>query len=92
YLCPVDQSNQIFVQSLDGSPAVQMTDEGGGIAQFKWAPTGQGLYYIARANESEEIKKRKETYGDFHHVGREYRNHCLYYVDINNPGQKAQSL
>ncbi|WP_249168718.1 hypothetical protein [Alkaliphilus sp. B6464] len=28
------------------------------------------------------IKKRKKLYGDFHHIGKEYQNNCLYYIEI----------
>jgi dipeptidyl aminopeptidase/acylaminoacyl peptidase len=76
-----EKKNQIFVESLDGDSRVQITDEKEGVSTFKWDPTGKGFYYITPSKESEEIKKRKEVYGDFHHVGKEYRNHCLYYID-----------
>lgn len=79
-----DKKNQIFVESIDGDGRVQMTDEKEGVNQFKWDPTGKGFYYVAQSQESEEIKKRRETYGDFHHVGREYQNDCLWYVEIKD--------
>ncbi|MCR6844904.1 S9 family peptidase [Bacillus sp. IBL03825] len=75
-------TNQIFVKSIDGGSEVQMTDEKEGVNTFKWEPTGKGFYYIAQSKECEEIKKRKERYGDFHHVGKEHRNNCLYYIEI----------
>ncbi|MGR3764158.1 S9 family peptidase [Rossellomorea sp. NS-SX7] len=75
--------NQIFVESLDGDGRVQITDEKEGVSSFKWDPAGKGFYYIAPSKESEEIRKRREIYGDFHHVGKEYRNHCLYYIDFS---------
>ncbi|RWS40166.1 S9 family peptidase [Bacillus mycoides] len=82
YLSPVDGGkNQIFVKSLDGY-GVQITDEEEGISTFKWEPTGKGFYYVAQSKECEEIKKRKELYGDFQHVGKEHQNNCLYYIEI----------
>ena len=74
--------NQIFVESIDGDGRIQVTDEEEGIIQFKWDPSGKGIYYVAPSPEPEEIKKRREQYGDFHRVGKEYRNHCLWYVEI----------
>ncbi|MES5848755.1 MULTISPECIES: S9 family peptidase [unclassified Bacillus cereus group] len=74
--------NQIFVKSLDGYGGVQITDEEEGISTFKWDHTGKGFYYIAQSKECEEIKKRKELYGDFQHVGKEHQNNCLCYVEI----------
>ncbi|MGX5481409.1 prolyl oligopeptidase family serine peptidase [Bacillus thuringiensis] len=75
-------TNQIFVKSIDGGSEVQITNEKDGVNTFKWEPTGKGFYYIAQSKECEAIKKRKELYGDFHHVGKEHRNNCLYYIEI----------
>ncbi|MGE7909335.1 S9 family peptidase [Lysinibacillus xylanilyticus] len=83
YLSPVGNGkNQIFVKSIDGYGEVQITDEEEGISTFKWGPTGKGFYYVTQSKECEEIKKRKELYGDFQHVGKEYQNNCLYYIEI----------
>ncbi|MBU5485097.1 S9 family peptidase [Clostridium sp. MSJ-11] len=86
YLSPVgdedNKKNQIFIKSIDGSSEVQITDEKEGVSKFKWDPTGKGFYYVAQCKESEVIKKRKELYGDFHHIGKEYQNNCLYYIEI----------
>ncbi|MGE7945365.1 S9 family peptidase [Lysinibacillus sp. NPDC093688] len=86
YLSPVgdgdNKKNQIFVTSIDGDSGVQITDEKEGVSNFKWEPTGKGFYYVAQSKEPEAIKKRKELYGDFHHVGKEYQNNCLYYIEI----------
>lgn len=89
-------TNQIFVKSIDGGSKVQITDEKEGVNTFKREPTGKGFYYVAQSKECEEIKKRKERYGDFHHVGKEHRNNCLYYVEIekgiqNDKGERKVS-
>jgi dipeptidyl aminopeptidase/acylaminoacyl peptidase len=76
-----EMKSQIFIVSLDGDGRVQMTDEKEGVSKFKWDPAGKGFYYITPSEEPEEIKNRREIYGDFHHVGKEYRNLCLYYID-----------
>jgi acylaminoacyl-peptidase len=86
YLSPVgdgdNKKNQIFVKSMHGYSEVQITDEKEGGSQFKWEPSGKGFYYVAQSKESEGIKKRKERYGDFHHIGKEYQNNSLYYIEI----------
>ena len=84
------KKKQIFVQSIDGLSSVQITDEREGVSKFKWEPTGKGFYYITQSKESEEIKKRKELYGDFHHAGKEYQNNCLFYIEINKGMQAAK--
>lgn len=93
YLSPVGdddkKKNQIFVKSIDGYSSVQITDEKKGVSKFRWEPTGKGFYYVAQSKESEEIKKRQEIYGDFHHIGKEYQNNCLYYIEIKKGIQKS---
>ncbi|OIU71669.1 S9 family peptidase [Rossellomorea aquimaris] len=81
YLRSVDGENQIFVESLDGNIGVQVTEEKEGVSAFKWDPAGKGLFYTALSLESEEIKKSREIYGDFQYAGKEYRNHCLSYIE-----------
>jgi dipeptidyl aminopeptidase/acylaminoacyl peptidase len=83
YLRLVGGRNQIFVV---GDNTVQVTDEKEGVSAFKWDPSGNGLYYAAPSMESEEIKKRRDIYGEYHHAGQECRNHCLYYIDSGNNG------
>ncbi|CAH2463385.1 MULTISPECIES: S9 family peptidase [Bacillus] len=97
YLSPVGNGkNQIFVKSIDGYGVVQITDEKEGVSNFKWEPTGKGFYYVAQSKECEEIKKRKELYGDFQHIGKEHQNNCLYYIEIekviqNDKGEREIS-
>ncbi|QWH40376.1 S9 family peptidase [Bacillus mycoides] len=100
YLSPVgdadNKKNQIFVKSIDGYGVVQITDEKEGVSNFKWEPTGKGFYYVAQSKECEEIKKRKELYGDFQHIGKEHQNNCLYYIEIekviqNDKGEREIS-
>ncbi|WP_044339331.1 S9 family peptidase [Rossellomorea aquimaris] len=85
-----EKKNQIFVESLDSYSSFQMTDEKEGISQFKWDPSGKGFYYVAPSKEPEEIKKRKEIYGNYHHIGKEYQNHSLYYIEINDSSSECQ--
>ncbi|KPL60972.1 S9 family peptidase [Rossellomorea vietnamensis] len=77
-----NSGNQIFVESFDGDGRVQVTDQNEGIIQFKWHPSSKGFYYVAPSPESKEIRIRREKYGDFHYVGKDYRNHCLWYMDL----------
>lgn len=84
------KKNQIFVESFDGYSRFQITNEQEGVSNFKWEPTGKAFYYVAQSKDSEEIKKRKEIYGDFHHIGKEYQNNCLYYIEINKGKQTGR--
>ncbi|MBS4537530.1 S9 family peptidase [Clostridium sp. D2Q-11] len=92
YLSPVgdgsNKKNQIFFKSIDKDNSVQITAEKEGISKFKWEPAGKGFYYLTQSEESEEIKKRKELYGDFHHIDKEYQNNSLYYIELEKGIQK----
>ncbi|QTD41813.1 S9 family peptidase [Sporosarcina sp. Te-1] len=89
YLCSVGEDghkkNQIFVTTKGGSGGVQITNEKEGVSKFKWEPTGKGFYYVAQSKEDVTIKKRNELYGDFQHIGNEYQNNCLYYIEKTIP-------
>ena len=85
-----NKKSQIFVKSIDGYSGVQITDEKEGVSNFKWEPTGKGFYYVAQSKESESIKRRKELYGDFQHIGKEYQNNCLYYIEIKQVKDKDE--
>ncbi|SHH71409.1 Dipeptidyl aminopeptidase/acylaminoacyl peptidase [Clostridium collagenovorans DSM 3089] len=80
---------QIFLKSMDNSNIIQITDEKEGVLNFKWEPQGKGFYYVAPSKESEELRKRKEIYGDFNYVGKEYQNNSLYYIDISSTISKV---
>ncbi|WP_026477486.1 S9 family peptidase [Alkaliphilus transvaalensis] len=86
YLTPAgdgdNKRNQIFVRSFDRDGSIQITDEKDGVSKFKWEPNGKGFFYITLAKEAETIKRRKEIYGDFHHIGKENQNNCLKYIEI----------
>ncbi|MGM0846469.1 MAG: S9 family peptidase [Bacillota bacterium] len=91
YLQSVCKRNQIFVDSIDGGNRVQITDEKEGVSKFKWEPAGEGFYYVAQPTDSEEIKKRKKIYGDFHHIGKEYQNHSLNYIELPEDVEKPMA-
>ena len=38
--------------------------------------------FMLRSQKCEDIKKRKDLYGDFQHIGKEHQNNCLYYIEI----------
>lgn len=94
YLSPVgdgdNKKNQIFIKSIDGYSGVQITDEKEGVNKFKWEPTGKGFYYLAQSKGSESIKKRKELYGDYRHIDKEWQNNCLHYIEIEKMIQNAK--
>lgn len=84
--------DQIFIRAMDSDQEVQITFEQEGVSKFQWEPAGKGFYYIAQGKESEEISGRKEQYGDFQYIGKEYRSHCLYFIDFQKATQIEKAI
>lgn len=86
YLSPTGEKNdrkqQIFIRFIDQSHAFQVTESEQAVEKFQWAPDGKGLYYIAKPPVTEQLKKRREEYGDFEHVDRDEPCSQIYYIPI----------
>ena len=95
YLSSVEENdhkkNQIFVTSVDNFNEAQITYEEEGVSKFKWDPSGNGFYFLTQSEESKEIRKRKERYGDYHYVGKESLNNCLYYMEFEKVIQNKEA-
>lgn len=77
-----EKKRQIFIKRSPEEAAIQITNAPNGVDSYKWSPDGKGFFYLSTP-EDEAIKKRKELYGDFEYVDKEYRTGCLYYVSID---------
>ena len=77
-----DDKSQIFVISPDGGEAVQLTKSETGVGGFAWSRDGRTIAFTAGDPVSEESKGRKDFYGDFEVVRREYTHSQLWTVDV----------
>jgi dipeptidyl aminopeptidase/acylaminoacyl peptidase len=68
----IDGKQQIFLISPNGGEAMQLTASETSISSMQWSPDGQQIAYIAPDPESKKMKDRKEKYGDFEVVQRDY--------------------
>lgn len=84
--------NQIFLKTFDELNGIQITNSREGVEAYKWAPDGKGIYYVTVESDSEEIKKRKEIYGEFEYIDQEYKNSYLCYIDLKNAIEAASEL
>jgi len=58
------------------------------ISQMKWSQKNDGLFLVAASPESEELKKRKESYGEFEYIDEETKNSSLYFVHLSRAMKK----
>ena len=83
---------QIVLKTFDEFNGIQITNSKEGVNKFIWSPDGKGIYYTTREADSEDLKKRKETYGEFEYVDKEYKNDYLCYVGIEEAIESFKEL
>jgi len=77
-----DDKSQIFAISPVGGEAIQLTKNETGVNGFGWSPDGKTMAFTATDPESKESKDRKDHYGDYEVVRREYRFAHLWTLDV----------
>jgi dipeptidyl aminopeptidase/acylaminoacyl peptidase len=93
----VDDKSQIFLISPDGGEAVQLTKAETDVGDFAWSPDGKAVAFTAADPVAKEMKDRKERYGDYAVVRREYSHTHLWTIDVGEalaapgPGKRRTS-
>jgi dipeptidyl aminopeptidase/acylaminoacyl peptidase len=73
---------QVWMMPADGGEAQQVTRMEGGVDQFEWAPDSKHFAFTAEAPESQAMKDRKETFGDYQVIHADYVPVHLWWAEL----------
>ena len=80
---------QLYVISADGGEAQQVTKVENDVSDFEWAPDSKRIAFSMSDPESKPLKDRKEKYGDYFVVHRDYQMTHLWLVEFSNGSTTA---
>ena len=73
FLADRGDKNQIYIISVNGGEAIQVTKDEDGINSYEWSPDGSKILYSKSETESKKDKAIKERFGGFGVEGEEYK-------------------
>lgn len=83
FLADRGDKTQLYIISVKGGEALQVTKDEDGIGSYEWSPDGHRIVYIKTEPESKKDKTVKERYGAFGIEGEEYRQSHLWLLQFN---------
>ncbi|MFI5177978.1 MAG: prolyl oligopeptidase family serine peptidase [Vicinamibacterales bacterium] len=79
---------QVYVIDPAGGEAVKLTSNEDGVGGFRWSPDGVSIAFTAGDPQSDALKTREKTYGQFDVIGQEHRMTHLYAIDVASKAVK----
>jgi dipeptidyl aminopeptidase/acylaminoacyl peptidase len=74
--------SQIYVIDPSGGEAVRLTNAETSVGGFEWSPDGKTIAFIAAEPAPASAKDRKDAYGDFEVVRKEYAFSHIWTFDV----------
>ena len=77
------EKTQLYIISIMGGEAVQVTNDADGISTYGWSPDGKKIVYRKPQTDSKEEKNTKERFGAFGVEGEEYKQNHLWLLNFS---------
>jgi dipeptidyl aminopeptidase/acylaminoacyl peptidase len=74
---------QLYIISIHGGEALQVTKDEDGIGSYEWSPDGKQIAYTKAEPDSKKEKSIKDRYGAFAIEGEEYKLSHLWLLNFN---------
>ncbi len=86
-----ENKNDVMIFDFEEKRTFKLLTFENDISQIKWSRKNDGLYLVSASPESEELKKRKENYGEFEYIDEEPKNSSLYFLHLSRSMKKYSS-
>ncbi|HSF23266.1 MAG TPA: S9 family peptidase [Blastocatellia bacterium] len=85
-----DGKRQVYLIAPGGGEAIQLTNLETGVNAFDWSRDNRRIAFTAAEPESKARKERKEKYGEFEIVKRDYTYTHLWMIDVPSDLKEAK--
>ena len=83
FLADRGEKTQLYIISVNGGEAMQVTKDEEGIGGYEWNPQGTAIAFVKPDAESKREKTMKERFGAFGVEGEEYRQSHLWLLNFH---------
>ncbi len=83
FLADRGEKTQVYIISVNGGEAMQVTKDDDGIGNYEWNPQGTAIAYVKADPESKQDKTIKERFGAFGVEGDEFRRSHLWLLNFH---------
>src|SRR4030095_6170404 len=83
FLADRGEKSQIYIISISGGEAIQVTKDEDGINGYEWSPDGSKILYAKSETDTKQDKTIKERFGAFGVEGEEYKQTHLWLLNFS---------